>query len=693
MGGGIAICFANAGIPVTLVDANNAALERGLANVDRVYQSMVDRGRLTADEKAQRMARIRTTLDYEQLRDADVIVEAVFESMDLKRDVFAKLDAVARRGAVLATNTSTLDIEAIAVATSRPQDVIGMHFFSPANVMPLLEVVRTERTSPVAIKTVMELAKPLRKTPVLASVCYGFIGNRMMEGYAREAQRMVLEGASPRQVDGALEDWGMAMGILAVFDMAGVDVGVNVHRANASRYPPDPSYYQADVALHEAGRLGQKSGKGYYRYEPGNRKRIDDPDAIEILRRRAVRAADSAACAHHQRNPGTLFVSADERRLPRSRRGRRAARGRHRRGLDVGVWVSALPRRADVPRGSPGPRNIVEWHASISRALRSNALGAGPFARGARRAQAEHRGVGARPEGEEGAVMNVQDLIAIDVHTHAEVSCRHEPDEVWKTFEDASAKYFKAGKRPTIPETIAYYRERKIGLVMFTVDSEFEIGARRIANEEVADAARENADIMMAFASIDPHKGKMGVREARRLLKDGVIRGFKFHPTLQGFFPNDRMAYPLYEVIAEHKLPAIFHSGHSGMGTGMPGGGGLRLKYSNPIHLDDVAADFPDMKIIIAHPSWPWQDEALSVCLHKPNVYIDLSGWSPKYFPPQLVQHANTQLKTRMLFGSDYPLITPDRWIKDFREAGFKPEVHDLILKQNAIRALGLDRV
>jgi 3-hydroxyacyl-CoA dehydrogenase len=197
MGGGIAICFANAGIPVTLVDANNAALERGLANVDRVYQSMVDRGRLTADEKAQRMARIRTTLDYDQLRDADVIVEAVFESMDLKREVFAKLDAVARRGAVLATNTSTLDIEAIAVATSRPEDVIGMHFFSPANIMPLLEVVRTERTSPVAIKTVMELAKPLRKTPVLARVCYGFIGNRMMEGYAREAQRMVLEGASP----------------------------------------------------------------------------------------------------------------------------------------------------------------------------------------------------------------------------------------------------------------------------------------------------------------------------------------------------------------------------------------------------------------------------------------------------------------------------------------------------------------
>ena len=195
--------------------------------------------------------------------------------------------------------------------------------------------------------------------------------------------------------------------------------------------------------------------------------------------------------------------------------------------------------------------------------------------------------------------------------------------------------------------------------------------------------------MMVAFASIDPHKGRFGAREARRLIADGV-RGFKFHPTCQGFFPNDRMAYKLYEVIAENKLPAIFHSGHSGIGTGMRGGGGMRLKYSNPIHVDDVAVDFPDMKIIIAHPSWPWQDEALSVCLHKPNVYIDLSGWSPKYFPPQLVQYANSQLKKKILFGSDFPLIPPDRWIKDFKEAAFKPEVHDLILKYNAIEALGL---
>jgi predicted TIM-barrel fold metal-dependent hydrolase len=286
--------------------------------------------------------------------------------------------------------------------------------------------------------------------------------------------------------------------------------------------------------------------------------------------------------------------------------------------------------------------------------------------------------------------VKVDDLIAIDVHTHAEVSCRQEPDPEWQPYEEAANKYFKAGKRPTIAETVAYYRERRIGLVMFTVDSEAQLGTRRIPNEEVADAARDNSDMMIAFASIDPHKGRMGVREARRLIADGVIKGFKFHPTTQGFFPNDRLAYPLYEVIAEHKLPAIFHSGHSGIGTGMPGGGGLRLKYSNPIHVDDVAVDFPSMTIIIAHPSWPWQDEALSVCMHKPNVYIDLSGWSPKYFPPQLVQYANAQLKHKMLFGSDYPLITPDRWIKDFNEAAFKPEVRELILKQNAIRALKL---
>jgi 3-hydroxyacyl-CoA dehydrogenase len=287
MGGGIAMCFANAGIPVVVIDAAQEGLDRGLATVERNYESMVKRGRLSADDKAKRLALISSSLDYAALKDADVIVEAVFESMPLKQEIFRKLDQVARPGAILATNTSTLDINEIARVVSRPQDVIGMHFFSPANVMPLLEVVRTDSTSPQAIRTVMDLAKPLRKTPVLARVCYGFIGNRMMEGYAREAERMVLEGATPRAIDTVLEQWGMAMGILAVFDMAGIDVGVNVHKANAHQFPPDPAYYQADFALHEAGRFGQKNGKGYYRYEKGDRTRYDDPEAIAIIAERA----------------------------------------------------------------------------------------------------------------------------------------------------------------------------------------------------------------------------------------------------------------------------------------------------------------------------------------------------------------------------------------------------------------------
>ncbi len=288
--------------------------------------------------------------------------------------------------------------------------------------------------------------------------------------------------------------------------------------------------------------------------------------------------------------------------------------------------------------------------------------------------------------------MNIDQLVAIDVHTHAEVSCWNPFDNYGEEYDRAADKYFRSSRRPTIEETVAYYREKKIGLVMFTVDSESNLGRRRIPNEEIAEAAQKNSDMMMCFASIDPHKGKMGAREARRLITEHGVKGFKFHPTVQGFYPYDKMAWPLYEVIAEHNMPAIFHSGHSGIGSGMRCGGGLRLEYSNPIHLDDVAIQFPDMQIIIAHPSWPWQDEALSVAMHKPNVFIDLSGWSPKYFPPQLVQYANTLLRDRMLFGSDFPLITPERWMKDFDEAGFRDEVKPLILKENAARLLKLTR-
>jgi len=288
MGAGIAIALANAGTPVILLDADQAGLDRGLERVEATFESMVKRGRIDAGEKERRLSFITGSLSYADLADCDVVIEAVFEDMELKQGVFRELDAVVKPGALLASNASTLDIDEIAQVVKRPQDFIGLHFFSPANVMPLLEVIRGRQTSAGSIRTAMDLARRLRKTPVLARVCYGFIGNRMMEGYAREAQRLLLEGATPRRVDSVLEGFGMAMGILAVFDMAGIDVGVTVHKTNASRYPPDPSYYQADIAMHAAGRLGQKTGKGYYKYEKGDRTRQDDPEAVALLQNKAA---------------------------------------------------------------------------------------------------------------------------------------------------------------------------------------------------------------------------------------------------------------------------------------------------------------------------------------------------------------------------------------------------------------------
>ncbi|MCW2247972.1 putative TIM-barrel fold metal-dependent hydrolase [Azospirillum fermentarium] len=287
--------------------------------------------------------------------------------------------------------------------------------------------------------------------------------------------------------------------------------------------------------------------------------------------------------------------------------------------------------------------------------------------------------------------MDIDSLVAIDIHTHAEKSCRAPLLEEALAMEEAKAKYFKNDLgQPGIPEIAEYYRSRNMACVIFPVDAECCTGIPRVPNDEVAELVAQNRDVMIPFASIDPARGKVGVREARRLVEQYGVRGFKFHPTMQGFFPNDRMAYPLYEVIAEYGLPALFHTGQTGIGAGMPGGAGLRLKYSNPMHLDDVAADFPDMPIILAHPSFPWQEEALAVATHKPNVYIDLSGWSPKYFPAILVQYANSLLKHKMLFGSDFPLITPDRWIADFDKLNIKDDVRPLILKENAARLLGL---
>jgi uncharacterized protein len=286
-------------------------------------------------------------------------------------------------------------------------------------------------------------------------------------------------------------------------------------------------------------------------------------------------------------------------------------------------------------------------------------------------------------------VIDLQNVRAIDVHTHAEVSLSGH-DGLPAELRAGASKYFASDVLPTAQIVADYYRERSLAAVVFSVDHESVTGVAPVPNEEIAAIAAANADVLIPFASIDPARGVDGVRAAKRLIAEHGVRGFKFHPNLQAFFPNDRIAYPLYEVIAEAGLPALFHTGHSGIGSGVPGGGGIRLKYSNPMNVDDVAADFPELKIVLAHPSFPWQDEAISVCLHKPNVWIDLSGWSPKYFPPILIQYANTLLKRKMLFGSDFPLITPDRWLADFAELDLKDEVRPLILKENAIDLLGL---
>jgi predicted TIM-barrel fold metal-dependent hydrolase len=286
-------------------------------------------------------------------------------------------------------------------------------------------------------------------------------------------------------------------------------------------------------------------------------------------------------------------------------------------------------------------------------------------------------------------VIDLDEIVAIDVHTHAEVG-RGGEDGLRPEWREAAARYFGDHPLPTAEDVAAYYRERRMAAVIFSVDAETVTGRPAAPNEEIAEVAAANADVLIPFASVDPNKGARAVEEARRLIRDHGVKGFKFHPNVQAFYPNDKALYPLYEVVAEAGLPALFHSGHSGIGSGLPGGGGIRLKYSNPMYVDDVAVDFPELTIVIAHPSFPWQDEAISVALHKQQVYIDLSGWSPKYFPPQLVRYANTLLRDRVLFGSDYPLITPDRWLEDFARADFRDEVRPLVLKQNAARLLGL---
>jgi predicted TIM-barrel fold metal-dependent hydrolase len=288
-------------------------------------------------------------------------------------------------------------------------------------------------------------------------------------------------------------------------------------------------------------------------------------------------------------------------------------------------------------------------------------------------------------------VLDVTGLVAIDMHVHAEIGADRHP-ALPEHLMSGSARYFKTegDRAPGIAQIAAYYRQLQMAAVVFTVDAESATGHPPVRSEEVAQGCVEHSDVLIPFGSVDPWRGAAAARQARSLATRYPIRGFKFHPSLQAFHPNDRMAYPLYETLQELDLIALFHSGQTGIGAGLPGGGGIRLKYANPMALDDVAADFPDLRIVIAHPSFPWQDEALAVATHKPNVYIDLSGWSPKYFPPLLVRYANTLLRDKVLFGSDFPLLTPDRWLADFDTLDIKPEVRPLILKENAARLLRL---
>lgn len=283
-------------------------------------------------------------------------------------------------------------------------------------------------------------------------------------------------------------------------------------------------------------------------------------------------------------------------------------------------------------------------------------------------------------------------ITALDVHTHVE-SDGHDHTSLDDELLAASADYFRAAvpRTPTVVDLAAYYRERSMAAVIFTVDATTALGGHPpVSSEMIAEQAAEHNDTLIPFGSVDPRRPAEAVARIRELATDYGVRGMKFHPSLQGFDPSQREYYGLYEACAELGLVALFHTGQTGIGAGLPGGRGIKLRYSDPMLLDDVAADFPDLTMILAHPSVPWADSSISIATHKANVYLDLSGWSPKYFPPQLVRAIGSILKDKALFGSDFPLITPERWMRDFEDLGIRPEAVPLIMKDNAVRVLGL---
>lgn len=286
--------------------------------------------------------------------------------------------------------------------------------------------------------------------------------------------------------------------------------------------------------------------------------------------------------------------------------------------------------------------------------------------------------------------IDFEKIDAIDMHVHLEVDeCGHKamPEE----FFEASAKYFKSEERtPSIDRIAEVYRELNLAAVVFTVDARTALGHDPNSIEDLVAGCARNNDVLLPFGSVDPRRGQAALDDARYQATELGVRGFKFHPSVQGFDPSDEAYYPLWEVLQELGLPAIFHTGQNGMGAGLPGGRGIKLRYSNPLLLDDVAADFPQLTIIMAHPSVPWQDTANSIATHKANVFIDLSGWSPKYFPESLVRLSNNVLSSKVLFGTDFPLITPSKWFDAFAQLPLRDEVRPKILKANALKVLGV---
>lgn len=286
--------------------------------------------------------------------------------------------------------------------------------------------------------------------------------------------------------------------------------------------------------------------------------------------------------------------------------------------------------------------------------------------------------------------VDVGAVTAIDMHVHLEVDDHGHvamPDDIM----EASSKYFKAAERtPSIDRIAEIYRGQQMAAVVFTVDASTQMGREPNSIDDLVAGCARNNDVLIPFGSVDPRKGAEAITEARRQADRLGVRGFKFHPSVQGFDPSDEAFGPLWAELEQIGLPCIFHTGQNGMGAGLPGGRGIKLKYSNPLLLDEVAADHPNLPIIMAHPSVPWQDEANSIATHKANVYIDLSGWSPRYFPESLVRQSNNVLARKVLFGTDFPLITAEKWMKAFAELPLKDEVRPGILKDNAVRLLGL---